>query len=237
MDTPLSFGAIFQEKDPRDYDLSKVATASPTPLVFRPDYTKVPVSHQTKQPACGSHSGSALEGVLSLINNESSLDNSPRFLWKEIKDVDGYPIEVGTDLYAILKTLKNVGVCSYDLAGNDTSLSLEDYRSLSVTQDMIKDASTRRIESFATIYSPSFQQIKDAIFKFGAVIIQYRCGMNMYRPSWTECLPLSPDKYPMDSGHFVVGIGYFDLTPTEYQGLKDGIVTLDDIEKKYGTKK
>ncbi len=203
-----SFGAIFQERDSRDYDLSRVASASPTPAVFRPDYSKVPVTYQGKQPACGSHSGATLEGILSLNRGESETDNSPRFLWKEIKDIDGYPVEVGTDLYSILKTLKDKGVCGMSLTGNDVGISMADYRNLKVTDEMLKDAETRRIAAYATIYSPTFQQIKDAIYRNGAIVIQYRCGQNMYLPSWTKCLPLSPDKYPMDSGHFVIGIGY-----------------------------
>lgn len=207
-DNKFSFGAVLQDKDIRDYDLSKLATAVPTPAIFRPDYTKVPITYQGVQPACGSHSGATLEGVLSLIKGEDTIDNSPRFLWKEIKDIDNFPIEVGTDLYSILKTLKNVGVCDISLTGNNVSLSLLDYRNLETTPEMVENASNRQIGAYATKYNPTFQQIKDSIFINGAIIIQYRCGQNMYRPSWTTCLPLSPTAYSMDSGHFVVGIGF-----------------------------
>lgn len=208
-----AFGAILQDRDERDYDLSKAASAVPVPESFRPDYSKVEVRHQHKQPACGAHAGSTLEGILSLAKGERGVNNSPRFLWKNIKDADGYPISSGTDMYSIFRQLKGVGVCDVSLAPNDDEadkLSLEDYRNLPVTPAMSSDAAARKIDSYAFIYSPTFQQIKDAIYKFGAVIIQYQCGANMYMPSWNEkdILPLSPDKFPMDSGHFTVGIDY-----------------------------
>ena len=212
MDTP-TFGAIIKEQDPRDYPLGKLGTDIPSSLIpkeYKPDYSKVPVVNQRKQPACGSHAGSTLEGVLSLNKQENTISNSPRFLWKEIKDIDGNPIEAGTDINSIFKVLKDKGVCDDSLAPNNTSLSLEDYCHLKTTTEMYESATGRKIQSYAITYSPTFEQIKESIYKTGAVLILYRCGKNMYIPSWKakDILPLSPDKYPMDSGHFVVGIGY-----------------------------
>jgi len=218
METEVTFGAIFQEKDKRDFDLSMVGADTPIPSSFRPDYSKVEVRHQHKQPACGSHAGSTLEGILALNNKEEGINNSPRNLWKNIKDNDGWPIDVGTDLYAILKNLKSFGVCDISLMENDkaaNSLSLLDYRNATITDVMKKAASERVIEAFATTYSPTFKQIKRAIYINGACIIQYKCGKNMCtakngKSSWfaKDILPLSPDAFPMESGHFVVGIGY-----------------------------
>jgi len=203
------FGAKIVEKDPRDYILG-ATTITEIPEEYSADISKVPVVNQRKQPACGAHAGSTLKGVLS-----NDKDNSPRFLWKNIKDNDGFAITDGTDIYSIFRNLKNIGVCDFSLAGNDSTLSLEDYRNLSVTPEMTNDAIKQKIKSYATTYSPTFDQIKQSIYTHRAVIILYRCGKNMYtakngKSSWKskDILPLSPDNFPMDSGHFVVGFGY-----------------------------
>lgn len=210
-----TFGAVLQPQDVRDFPLAKLSTDVPEILIpeeYQSDISKIEIRHQHKQPACGAHAGAILEGGLSSLKGEPC-NNSPRFLWKHIKDIDGYPIEVGTDMYSVLRVLKNVGVCDISLLPNDDEanfLSLKDYRTPSVTPEMASSATERRISSYATIYSPTFEQMKQAIYLSGAIIIQYRCGQNMYLPSWKarDIFPLSPDRYPMDSGHFVVGIGY-----------------------------
>lgn len=203
--------AVLQPRDIRDYDLSKVESSAPAIGV---DYSQVPGTFQGKQPACGAHSGSTLEAYLSMLSGETStLSNSPRFLWKSIKDIDGYPVETGTDMYSIFRALKSVGVCDLSLAPNLVDLPFQDYRNLPVTDGMTQSASGRRIEAFATTYSPTFDQIRKAVIDHGAILIQMRVGANMYTArdgtiTWEEgkIMPLSATRFSMDSGHFVVGI-------------------------------
>lgn len=207
----VAFGALVVDQDPRDYPLHKLGADVVVPAIYRPDYSNVPVYMQGKQPACGAHGGS----TLNIITQKENGDYSPRFLWSEIKKIDGYPLEVGTDLYSVLKTLKDIGTCDFNLVGNDVNLSLSEYAQVSSTPEIYSNASAKKIDSFATTFNPTFDQIKKSIYLNGAIALLFRCGDNMYKDangntSWKEAdiLPLSPDRFPMTSGHFVVAIGF-----------------------------
>ena len=210
MHTPtISTGGIIVKKDERDYDLSKVGASTIIPEIYLPTLDGMEVENQGKIPACGSHAGTIVKNIISFFKGvEKRL--SPRYLWHKIKLIDGHPRSAGTDIYSILKALRNSGACDFNLTGNDVELSLDEYTDLKVTSAMESSASLEKIESFATVFNPSFEEIKRAIYINKAVIILSRVGQNMYRPSWKEkdILPLSPDRYPMDSGHFYVGYAY-----------------------------
>lgn len=210
MHTPtISTGGIIVKKDERDYDLSKVGASLVIPDVYLPSLGDMEIENQGTIPACGSHAGTIIKNILAFHKGEKKR-LSPRYLWHKIKLTDGHPRTAGTDIYSILKALRNEGACNFDLTGNDVSLSLDQYTDLIVTPEMEASAKLEKIDSFATIFSPSFEEMKRAIFINKAIIILSRVGQNMYRPSWKErdILPLSPDRYPMDSGHFYVGYGY-----------------------------
>lgn len=206
-----TFGAVIRDRDPRDYSLKEVGTFTPLPKVYTPDYSHLPVYFQGTQPSCGAHAGTALKLIQ---DKDTNPDYSPRFLWEGIKEIDSYPVEIGTDIYSIFKSLKDRGVCKFNLMGNDVHVSLQDYAHIKPSMEALEDAKSQEIESYATQYNPSFDDIKRAIYLNGAVIILFRCGQNMYKNkngqvSWgTDILPLSPSNYPMDSGHFVTGIGF-----------------------------
>lgn len=208
MQTP-AFGAVFVKQDPRDYILKNVGSDVPRPAVYRPDYSSIPFDFQGKQPACGSHAGAFIKNVKLLAENKAHR-TSPRYLWDKIKQIDGVPLSSGTDIYSILKTLQSKGVCDFDQTGNDVTLSLEDYANPFTTPEIEATAVKNEISRYATTFKPTMEQIKQAIYVNGAVIVLMRVGMNMYKPSWSEkdILPLSPTRFPMDSGHFVVAIGY-----------------------------
>lgn len=203
----ISFGGIEVDKDVRDYRLENVGAGIPIPLEFRPDYSMIPVLHQHQIPACGAHAGTALKMIQEYYDSTPNPSYSARYLWNKIKKIDNFPLEAGTDIYSIFKTLKNFGVCNLSLVDNNTLLPLVEYSTLTPDMNIDTDASWKEIESYATTYSPTFDQLKQAIYINKAVLILMRVGQNMYRPTWNE-MPLNPDRYPLDGGHFVCAIGY-----------------------------
>jgi len=207
METP-TFGAIITKPDKRDFKLELLGTNTPIPEVYSTDITNIPVLHQRKQPACGSHSATSLKMIQEKHDDETNPNYTPRLHWKVTKSRDGIPLDSGMTINDLFKSLQTASVCDLSLLDNNTDLSLQDYFNIVATPAQLENAKGKLIDNYAITYQPTFEQLKRSIYLNKAVIVLYRCGQNMYRPSWTDCLPLSPDKYPMDSGHFVVAYKY-----------------------------
>ncbi len=213
-----AFGGIIKGQDKRDYNLHEVnqfilGGAIPK-TSSNNDYSSVPIDMQGKQPACGAHAGARLKNILRLKAGKP-IHSSPRFNWCNIKKIDNFLIEAGTDINSIFKTMRNVGICDFTLTGNDVTLDLQSYANLPITQDMTLSANSNKATGEAYIYYPTWQQIKDTIDAHGACIALIRVGQNMYKKtngyiSWAEqdILPLSPTNFPLDGGHFVVFENY-----------------------------
>jgi hypothetical protein len=140
------------------------------------------------------------------------------FLWKRIKQTDGFPPESGTTMDAIFKTLKSKGDCSAMYLENDTTVSLEEYTDPSkLTMEMDADAQSSKISTYAFQFNPSvpalypqfFNDIKAAIYKHKVVLCLMSIGQEWWVPSWSaaDLLPLKPPISPVGN-HFVVLWGY-----------------------------
>ena len=200
MNQQNSFGAIIREQDPRDYPLGAF-TPETFPEKYFTDISKFPVENQRKIPACGSHAGSFVKNV------QDGVRLSPAYLWKEIKLVDGHPIESGTDMLSIFRVLNKTGVCKYDLMPNDTTVTPEEYTKYNVNMEQQADAASHKIGTYAFEFYPSMDSMKKAIFKHKAVLCLIRIGEEFWKPSWSATQPLRPPKNPI-SGHFVTLYGY-----------------------------
>jgi hypothetical protein len=165
----------------------------------------MPVEYQGKQPACGAHSGGALQG----IRKQSRF--SPRFQWAGIKTFDGSPIEAGTDIRSIFKSLtKANGSLDFDSMGNEVSLSLEDYAHPAISQAQVDLASKSKGDGYGFAHEMSFNGIKQFISDHGPCILLIQVGPEFWTApngqiSWQEkdILPLRPPS-KIISGHFVV---------------------------------
>lgn len=210
MNEHISFGGVHIPRPKDKYKLEHVGSDVAIPPVFIQDISWLPINNQRLIPACGAHAGVTLKLIQEYYDGNKTPDFSPRYLWNEIKKIDGYPLESGTDIYSILKTLYNKGVCDMSLVGNETTLPLKEYSTLVTTSRIEQNASEKKIASYATTDNPTFNQLKQAIFVNKAVIILLRVGQNMYRPSWnaSDILPLNPTRYPLDGGHFMVAYAY-----------------------------
>jgi len=195
----ITFGAIETIETPSAFQLGSFGASTPIPKVFINDYLGE-INHQHKIPACGSHAGVTLKNI------QEGKDLSPSYLWKRIKQIDGFRPEDGTTMDAIFKALKKWGVCEKSLLQNNTLDSLAKYTDPSViTKEMDDNASNYKIESYAFTWNPTSSQLKKAIYENKAVIILFRIGPEWWTPSWLEkdILPLK-STFPISSGHFVV---------------------------------
>lgn len=201
---PFATGGNQRKKDKRDYKSSSIGSAIQIPDTFS---SPVPIIYnQSKLPTCGAHAGAQLANIL------FGEVTAPQFLWKIIKQIDGFTPEDGTDMRSIFKALKDTGICKYALLPNPTDYSwtnLQLYTSPStITQEMLNDASTRKIGGYGFIDNPNFEQIKTAIYTYRAVILLVGCGDGWWKPSYArkDIIPLRLGNYA--SGHFIVATQY-----------------------------
>lgn len=216
MQTPFAIstpGGLEKLVDERDIKLGAVKVAEEKKYTFAPTFTNFgawhqPVEFQGQQPACGAHSGAALQGIL---ENDRF---SPRFTWANIKTFDGWPIESGTDIRAIFKSLKNKGTSDFALLGNDVGVSLTAYANPTITSPMNASAAKNKAPGYGFADDLTFNGLKQYINDHGAIIILFRIGKEFWtapngQTSWAEkdILPLRPPAV-VSSGHFVVCHSY-----------------------------
>jgi hypothetical protein len=214
MDTkmnPQSFsnlGAVERPKDSRDFGLAAYQATVPLPDTFMQDFSAIPVMMQNGYPTCGGHAGAALDSFL------QKKPLSPKYLWKQIKLIDGFPNEMGTDMRSIMKVLTASGDCSLDLCPNDLGTGLIDYTDPSQLTDAMKhDAYHNDLQNYAFVDMPDWDALRQAIYQNKAVIARVQCGDGWWKAkngqnSWAEAdiMPLRLGNYT--SGHFICLIGY-----------------------------
>ena len=198
--------------DLRDIKLGTVQEPVPIPDSYITDITGYPSYWQNGFGTCGAHSGAFLKVIQENIESGRFQDFSPRFLWDEIKQIDGLPIERGTDMRSIMKALRSKGICDYYLLPNDYTITVEQYTSPSnITPEMENNAKPRIIGSYAFIDWPSLNELKQAIYQNKAVLLTLRNFGNSF--FGTETPVAGKGTY----GHFVCCYGY----DSKYIYIKD----------------
>lgn len=225
---PFGVGAIEKEQSPTDFELGAISLPIEIPKVYLPEW-KSEIQMQSKQPTCGANSGTALK------NSQDDFDGSFSYLWKKIKSIDVYPVDSGTSMDFIFKALAGFGVCSKDMLQGDVSLDTTSFlNSLQTTPEMDADALKHRISSYAYTWSPTFEQIKQTIYKHKGAILLLKIGQEFWTPSWSEkdIMPLKNIGTPV-SGHFVFAYGYdekyiYFINSWSKGWAKDGIGYFDE---------
>lgn len=209
-----NLGATAKKVDERDIMLGAVKAVPSYTFPAKLDNTTaygMPVEYQGKQPACGAHSGTALNGI------RMKWRYSPRFTWREIKQFDGHALADGTDMRSIFKSLQKQGAATFSLIGNDVNMSLEDYVKPQIPAGLYVETVKHAIPGYGFAGDLTFNGLKQYIYDRGAVILLIRVSERFWsgkngKPSWKEkdILPLAtPDvKFPVVSGHFVVAHSY-----------------------------
>ncbi len=166
------------------------------------------VEYQGQQPACGAHAGGALNGI------KRTSRYSPRFTWANIKSFDGNPIETGTDMRSIFKSLTKTGTLTSNFMPNDVEMPLFAYAHPVITDNMLTLAAMNKGEGYGFILDRTFNGLKQFISDNGPCIVLLRVGNEWWtdtqgNASWAEkdILPLRVPK-PVVSGHFVVAHSY-----------------------------
>ena len=204
----FGMGGKPRKQDNRDYNLMHNMASGPIPTVFKPDYSDRPVKMQGIFGTCGGHAGSAM------LSLQDAADLSPKYLWKQIKLIDGIPVDQGTDMSFIMKSLYTTGDCHETLCPDVLDSTIEIYSDPStLTNEMEDDGYNRGILSYAYINNPTIAQIKQAIYTNQAVIALVNCGDGWWTnkdgvDSWNESdiLPLRLGNFV--DGHFIVLWGY-----------------------------
>jgi len=197
-------GAITKPLDLRDIKLGAVQPPDPAiPITYETDVSWLKPIYQNGWPACGAHAGSHLKAILDHENepDKKSYHYSPKFLWKEIKAIDGYEPEVGTDMRSIFKVLYNTGICDYDLKPNIYTDDLDQY---TLYDNLIKEkenAHPKVIKSYA-FGKNNFNSITEAIYKNKAVLLLLDIGNTWWGKTFVYQFTRK------DGGHFVVAYGY-----------------------------
>jgi hypothetical protein len=201
--------------DNRDIPLGAVAIGAPKTYTFAPTFTNFgafhsDVEYQGQQPACGAHSGTKHMGI------QDDTRYTPRFTWTNIKTFDGNPLEAGTDLRSIFKSLTKTGAVDFDLLGNDITGTLQAYAHPTITPEMTANAATHKAPGYGFATDFTLNGLKQYIYDHGSIVLLFRVGNEMWTapngtPSWAEkdILPLRPPATVV-SGHFVVCHSYDD---------------------------
>lgn len=205
MTEPLytNLGVIEDVEKPTHFKLDELGSTTPIPETYHTIYSGE-IYHQRKLPACGAHAGAYLK------NLQENRIHSPAYLWKRIKQIDGFPPDAGTSMEGIFKALQKHGVCSLKMLKNNTNLSLKDYTDASVlTAEMDDDALRSRIGAYAFKWNPTIEDIKRAIYDHKVVLMRVEISADWWTPSWNgkDILPLKTN-FPGQGGHFVVVTGY-----------------------------
>lgn len=193
--------------DKRDFGLATYQKPVALPESYKSDLN-IQVYYQGKYGTCGAHAGATFtSGVY-----QKAL--SPKYLWKQIKLIDGFSVEDGTDMRSIFKSLSNTGDCTIELCPNDLGASITDYTDPSqITDDQRADAWKHDITGYAFTDNPSWEDIKQTIYQNKYAIALVKCGDGWWKDkngvnSWAEkdVLPLKLGNYV--SGHFVLLYGF-----------------------------
>lgn len=217
----INLGAIFNN-DKRNFSLEKAHELLGTVLTRPPTMLPIDIEqvYQNGYPECGAHAGVHFKEVQEKLETGKSEKFSPVFLWKQIKKIDGYSPEMGTDMQSIFKVLADKGVCKYDLLPTNYSQTLAEHTDPStITSEMIDDAQPRIIKSYAFLTDLSAENIKLQTWLNKGLILLTRCDngfFNTTTPTFTQRL----------YGHFLTIIGFNET----------GIFVEDSTDTKYPVK-
>lgn len=227
---PRNLGGKERPKDERDFLLGSIQAPVSIPNSFIPDITWLKRNYQGETDYCGAHGGSHFQAIMEHVFAPTiSQRYTPRYLWIDIKQIDGYPLEDGTDMRSIFKTLQNKGIANYEPLENDVTLPIATYSDKSViTPAMDADAANQKITSYA-FGNTDFNSLCQHIYQNKAVLLLIKCDGGFWQtttPTFTQPL----------YGHFIVAYGY----DTEYIYAVDSadpsdINAFKEIAKQYIT--
>jgi hypothetical protein len=197
-----NLGALPRPVDDRDLLLGSVAAPIEIPATFLPGNTWLQRNYQGQTPYCGPHALSHLKAILERNENPLSAPHyTPRYLWIRVKQIDGQPLEAGTDMRSLFKILQQWGADDYEPLENPVTFPIAEYSELSaITPYMDTNAAPKKISSYA-FDALDFASLQQLIYRFKAVLLLIRCDNGFWGTS-TPTFTTTPYT------HFVVADGY-----------------------------
>ncbi len=207
LNTPLGFGGLARTVDERDFNLGSYQPPTIIPPVFKQFVGNIPVQNQGKYPTCAAHAGAFFNSKLQSDKYKITKSLSPKYLWDQIKQIDGFSIYDGTDMRSIFRSLVNTGTCDITLLPNSLGASIIDYSNIRNISDAMRyNGYQHDLTNYAFIDMPTFAQIKQAIFLNKAVLALVDIGDGWWLPNWSHILPVSLGNAV--GHHFVTLHGY-----------------------------
>ena len=206
MNTP-SFGAIKSPSDYRDIPLAAIGAVT-LPMTFKTDISKLLVWNQQKIGSCVAHAFAKAMQVWWYKKHGEIVAFSPRFLFTLAKAQDRLPGDVGTYPRLVASIAKNTGCCTEATLPNDCSLTFAQYTDLTkLTPAAYTEAAKYKIPAY--VFAETAYEIRQAIYKYGAVAILLQIGQEWWTPSWDK-KDIDPLRIPtvVISGHEIVGFGW-----------------------------
>jgi hypothetical protein len=202
----IGLGGNPRPKDKRDYTPELLGSAVPPPQTFQSPVSTIYM--QGTYGTCGAHAGAQIANVL------TGIVSSPKYLWKRIKQIDGFGLNDGTDMRSIFKVLQTNGVCELSLMDDSLEQTIQQYSDPGeITPNEDVNAATHKIGAYGFIDNPTVAQIKQSIATYGVVILLVDCGDGWWLPSW------GPQNNPLHVGNFV---GHHFIAATGY-----GMILID----------
>lgn len=223
-----NLGAIERPEDKRDFLLGSVQAPVAIPAQYVPDVSWLVRNYQGQTPWCGEHALTHFQAILLHIFTPTVNQRySPRFSAIKVKQIDGFPLDAGTDMRSLLKSLQNDGADDYEPLENDVTLPLPTYANPAViTPDMNTNAAAKKIVSYAFGNTDS-QSLCQHIYQNKAVLLLIKCDDGF----WGTATPtFTTPKY----GHFVTAFGY-DANSIHIIDSADETFGIKQIAKRYIT--
>lgn len=213
--SPLGFGGVERRVDERDFQLGAYQLPTDRPDIFLPNLSSLAVYYQGEYPSCGAHAGAFFNSKLQSDRTSTTKTLSPKYLWKQIKYIDGYPLEDGTDMTSIFKSLASTGDCDLALMQNTFDSSLAEYsRIKDITVAIQSNGVQNLVRNYAFTNRPTMEQIKQAIYRNRAVIALVDIGDGWWLPDWAHVLPL---RLGNKVGHHFVVLWGYDATKVYFR--------------------
>lgn len=238
-------GAIKNKTDLRDRKWHKLAAAV-TPFdwslgydvevelqtLLKDPHFKIPIKDQNGSSSCVGQASSYLESVQDAFEKGVYTEKSARDAYSQIFFPGG-----GSSTRSAVDLIIKAGICkeilfpSYQGGLPPTENFMERRNDASAVT--VSDAYNSRGTAYAKV-SNNIDSMAQAIRDNHGLIFVVE-GKNGQVPSWRSETPQAPNT-ESEWAHCLYAGKAISITPTEYQGWKDGIINYQDLKQKYGWK-
>lgn len=227
-------GGIKDRTDNRDFQMSEIGFAS-APFDWNKGFDietelgiKLPVKDQGSSFSCGGQAWSTYAGVLEAKATGTLEERSAKFFYAQTyQQGGGSSGRDNANVFINDGAAREVVLASYKNSNPPDEPFMT--RGQDITDLARNDAKSDRGFSYAQT-GTSIETIAQAIRDNHGVVLGID-GQNGLTPSWSSETPQPPTH--TEWRHWVAAFKAFAITPTEYQGWKDGIINYQDLKDKY----